>query len=92
MAHFSGSGSPVSSRCFSNSETLEGQVEEGAQDRLDVSVKTFRQGAMGKRAGERIRCIGMGAAAKEIAWELIKQKEQGERAVRCFLPIRQFAA
>ena len=59
---------------------LEGQVEEGAQALLDLEVEARVDGATGDGKRQGIGGEGMGRAAIEIAWELVEQDEEGERA------------
>lgn len=60
---------------------LKRQVEEGTQQRLNLTVKASLYGGSRHGSGLAIRGIGMGAAAVEVARKLVEQDGQGKRAL-----------
>src|SRR5690606_27074002 len=71
---------------------LEGQVEEWAEDRFDLSVEALVQGAARDRPRQPVGRVGMAAATEEITRELVEEKQQGEGALGRRLPIGEIAA
>ena len=61
---------------------LEGQVEEAADVALDLQVVPGLQRAFGEHPRQRIGREGMARAPEGVAWKLVQQDQQAQRALR----------
>src|SRR5688572_3839713 len=71
---------------------LERHGEENPQRRIDLMVEAALDRACGVVARQRIGGVGMAAAAKHVARDLVEQNRQRQRALRRSHPVLEFAA
>ena len=68
---------------------VEGVVEPDAGHRVQRGVQPALDGVFDDLEGPGVAVIGPDRAAMDVPCELVQQQDESQRAVRCFLPVRE---